>query len=431
MLERLSGFGRTATESVAVSFGPLEALQGKDWIARGSGLSYGDSALVHNGWVRRVPPATPRLVTHMRHGALVEVSAGTTIGELMRWLAPFGLELYVVPGSSYVTIGGAVAADIHGKNQHRVGTFGRYVHKLTLANPGEKPIEVHSTDESRAAIIGAMGLTGLITDVVLETRKSSGTHVVVERQTGASSERLLEHLQTIQMNYEYVVAWVDWTPLLTKGVTRWVIDAANDAGPTASPWKDRSLQFSVPAVSLPIAPPLVRAANETLFRVARRGKSFTKHKSQYFFPLDRIRNWNCFVGRNGFYEYQFVVPQESAATTMVEIESILKRLRLAPFFSGAKIFGSDFQSIGYMSFPTPGLTVAMDFFADDPQALEAMNAIDEVILAAKGRVYLAKDSRLNGSVFKNMYPQFTYVQEFRRNLSNPPVSCMSNRLGIE
>ena len=427
----LEGFGRTTLdlESSVETWNGVFSL-GANWIPRGRGLSYGDASLPGSGVALLVSQdSPPQLLESSSETPLVEVNAGVSVGSLQRWLARFGLELPVVPGSSLVTVGGAIAADIHGKNQHSQGSWGHHVESFELVNPGVARRTIKRDDPAFNVTVGGMGLTGLVTRATLRVRTARSNYVVGQRLSGEGSLRLVAALEDLQAGHEYVVAWLDWTRIPLQRTLRWVVDAANDCEGPATYQSRPNRRLGIPLRPVDPSPRSVRALNAMVFAIAGRRSVFTKSKDAFFFPLERVDGWNRLMGRSGFFEYQFVVPVAAANEVLASIERVCCANDIYPFFSGAKMFGWH-QPLGSLSFPSRGLTVAMDFFAGSPRLKSMLDELDSIILGSAGKVYLAKDARLGEEAFKRMYPGYRTLQDFRVSLPNAPSSMMERRLGI-
>lgn len=430
----LEGFGRTVRSTNSTSrLLSAHKISESSWIPRGSGLAYGDASLPVAGVAIQVDRCEPVLVPNLGGGSSVRVSAGLTIGELSSWLFDSSLELPVVPGSGRVTIGGAIASDVHGKNQHREGTFGGIVQRLVLLQD-EKRFEVVQGSDLFPYVVGAMGMSGIVVEADLQVRACTSGHVDISRWSGWGSANLLDCLMAQQEQHEYIVAWVDWTVGKRRGSFRWVVEAANSAKSRDTnlmrPKRASSANWvrALPTIALSPSTAAFQLINEVIFKQMAKTSNLRLRKTDFLFPLDRIPKWNQFIGRRGFIEYQFVVPICNAEKVMQSVLELIVEFEAAPFFSGAKIF-RDNESVGLLSFCRSGLTVSLDVLHNS-KSREMLEELDHVIVGAGGRVYLAKDSTLSAETFRMMYPDAAEIEALRSTLVNPPTSMMTRRLGI-
>ena len=412
-------------------------------IARGAGCSYGDAAQNERGAVLDMSDFK-RVLSIDPARRLVRAQAGATIGELMARLAAYGLTLPVVPGTRHVTLAGAIASDIHGKNHHRDGALARHVSALSLCTPAEGLLELtpESDPELFYATLGGMGLTGVIVEATLRATAlpSPWVAVDVDRTDGLSGT--LELLAGEERR-RYSVAWLD---MLAPGARmgRAVISRADplsaDQAPTPGRRTRRAQAYpgtlsrgpllDVPA-SFPAAllrPASVRAFNALNWRASpRRERGCPQALAPYFFPLDVLGKWNRLYGSAGLIQYQYVIPsgQESA------LERSFELMRRVPVYLAVfKRFGS--ASPGPLSFPLEGWTLAADIPAAAPSVGRTLAELDELVAGCGGRVYLTKDSRLPRETLQAMYPRLGEFQAQRLRADPEGVlsSDLARRLGL-
>ena len=419
----VSGWGRTVPtaatvrrpRSVAETAAILGSAGPRGVIARGLGRAYGDAAQNAGGTVidctglagMRLDPET----------GVVTAAAGMSVDALLRALIPHGWFVPVSPGTRQVTVGGAIAADIHGKNHHRDGSFSEALSSLRLILPsGEHRLVDRSDGRLFQATVGGMGLTGVIVEATFRCIPIRTSRMRVDTVRAANLEEALALMAEGDDAYRYSVAWID---LLARGpaLGRSVLTRGDHAEPAELTPRDAAdpLGFD-PRVRLgvpPWAPPgllnpmTVRAFNELWFRRApreRRGE--IQPLAGFFHPLDALAEWNRLYGRRGFLQYQFLLPF-GAEGTLQEIVERVSASGVASFLAVLKRLGA--ASGGWMSFPAPGWTLTLDVPVR-PRVLGLTRDLDTTVLAAGGRVYLAKDSVLRADAVERMYPR---VMDFR------------------
>jgi FAD/FMN-containing dehydrogenase len=355
---------------------------------------------------------------------VLRAEAGITLSEILRFAVPRGWFLPVTPGTRFVTLGGAIANDVHGKNHHRAGTFGCDVTCIGLVRSDSGLVEIGPEDEIFAATIGGLGLTGLILWAEIKLVRISSAFVDGEAIPFGAMDEFLAVARASEATHEFTVAWVDCAR--ADGDTRGVffrgdwsaegeLRVHEDGGP--------GIPFDAPAKLLN---PLTLAAFNRAYRAlhARGGpKRFRKHYRPFFYPLDGIGGWNRLYGRPGFYQYQCVVPF-AASAAIPELLGRIGRSGQGSFLSVLKTFGEK-ASPGLLSFPRPGVTLALDFPNRGERTLELMRDLDAVVRDAGGRLYPAKDSRMSPEMFKAGYPD---LDRFGRAIDPAMHSDFSRRV---
>jgi decaprenylphospho-beta-D-ribofuranose 2-oxidase len=389
----------------ALTSGPGRLPRGA--IARGMGRSYGDAAQRDGGVVVDTTSLDAFDVDHA--AATVRAQAGLTLGRLLGALARDGWVLPVVPGTQHVTVGGAIAADIHGKNHAAAGTFGRHVSALGLLTASGEVLELsqQSDPDLFGATIGGMGLTGLIVWAEIRLRRFAGPMLLVDSDR---FERLDDALALLDgPGGEYRVAWVDLLgPVPARGV---VTRARHADGPEARAGTTTvAARLTVPA-RWPgglLRPGLVRAHNTYRFRRApRRGTDEPQSYGAHMFPLDGLAAWPRLYGGAGLVQYQFVVPK-GQERTLEQVVAAMRRSSVPCYLAVLKDLGP--AGDAPLSFPLEGWTLALDMPAGAPGLAALLDAFDAWVAHAGGRVYLAKDGRLRPDVVAAMYPR---VEEWR------------------
>lgn len=427
----LSGWGRTpssaADVAVPANVGDAAALvegAGKNGaLARGLGRSYGDAALngggtiIETGAISRIRRLDPE-------GPTVTVEAGMSFDELLAALVPLGYFVPVTPGTRFVTVGGAIAADVHGKNHHVDGSIQRHVESfgLLLADGRTMRVDAASEPEMFAATCGGLGLTGIVTEATLRLLRIETAQMRVTRERTANLGATLERFAESDDRYHYSVAWIDCLAR-GKAMGRSVLMRANHARVDEVPVERRvnALSWSTGAgVPWPPLTPggLLRRSTVALFNEAyyRRAPATEREEYEgivpYFYPLDRVREWNRAYGPRGFVQYQFVVPY-GAEDTLRDVLGRLSREGVPSMLAVLKRMG---PGHGMLSFPVAGWTLALDIPARVPGLGPLLDGLDQLIADAGGRVYLAKDARLRRELLPTMYPELDRWKAVRARL---------------
>ena len=384
-------------------------------LAFAQGRSYGDTCL-NNGGVLLDTTALSRVIDFDKESGTLRCEAGTTLAEILPLIVPHNWFLPVTPGTKHVSIGGAIAHDVHGKNHHRAGTFGRYVKQFELLrSSGERLIcSLQSNPELFAATIAGMGLTGLITWAEFELKRIPGPAIAVERLPFGNLEEFLALATTADRDYEYTVAWLD-SGFRRGRFGRGVLLCGNSVEAPPNQRREitgassRRLPFTVPDFFL--NQPTISAMNALYYRLqTRQAKTETIDFEPFFYPLDAISNWNQIYGKSGFLQYQCVVPYAEHAA-VEEIFQRIARSSLAAVLTVLKVFG-ELTSPGMLSFPRAGITLAIDLPFRGEQTLKLLDELDEVTRAARGAVYPAKDARMSAESFQDYFPQWESFARF-------------------
>ncbi len=403
-------------------------------LARGLGRAYGDAAQNSGGLVLDMTSLNGPCGGE---GDLVDASAGTSLDRLIEELLPTGRFPAVVPGTRHVTIGGAIAADIHGKNHHRDGSFCDHVESIVLLTPKGERLVVKKGDDAFEATAGGMGLTGVIASARLRVRTLETAFMVVDTERASDLDDLLSRLRATDADHRYSVAWIDC--LATgRSLGRGVLMRGDHARRDELSGSQRGAPLVPPPSARLAAPPwaprgllnraTVRAFNEVYYRrapVAEHGRVQPLHA--FFFPLDAVRGWNRLYGSRGFLQYQCLVPFGAEET----VRSLLERLSEAGAPSFLAVLKAMAPGRGLLSFPGAGWTLAVDIPVVAGLG-RLLDELDQLVAAVSGRVYLAKDSRLRPDLLPAMYPELPRWEEIRASLDPDRVmrSDLARRLAL-
>ncbi len=424
----LTGWGRTSPSgsSVVTVLSPTDIQEtitnatSRGVLARGMGRSYGDAAQASGGTLLDLSAVTS--VELDRTKGLVTVGAGVSLDHLLRLIVPAGFFVPVTPGTRMVSMGGAIAADVHGKSHHVEGTFGSHVSSMTLIDGtgATRTLTPTTTPQEFWATVGGMGLTGVITEATFDLVPIETALMSVDTERISSLDDLMARMVEGDDQYRYSVAWIDSVDsagrgILTRGdhATADQLSGARANDPLAY---DPKVLATAPRFfpSFLINPLTARAFNEAWFRKApRTRKDELQSIGAFFHPLDGIQEWNRVYGSGGFLQYQFVVPDSGADL----VEHTLKRLRDvgAPgYLTVLKRFGA--ANPAPLSFPQPGWTLAIDVPVRVDGLGDVLDELDELVLSAGGRLYLAKDSRMSPEMMVASYPRLSEWQSVRDSM---------------
>jgi len=417
---RLTGWGR-ATGSLATVHqatsaddvrGVIRTAGRGGVLARGLGRSYGDAAQNDGGTVVTLHAGHDELDLDSAAG-IVRVPAGASIDRLLRELVARGWRLPVMPGTRFVSVGGAAAADVHGKNHHVDGSFGRWVDELSLVDGcgDERKLSPAADPDAFWATIGGMGLTGIITGAVLKVEPLVSTQVQVRTRRFRELDAVIRAMETSP--YRYHVAWVDAAP--GGGFGRSVLDEGDDHD-----LPDDELLFAprrpVPMPPLGVnvvRPSVTKMFNELWWRRAPQDRHWLVPMSRFFHPLDGLGGWSRAYGRRGFLQWQIAVPFGAEALLERSLRALCK-IGAVPSLVVLKRFGE--SSPAPLSFPVPGWTLAVDIAVGPPWLPQLLTRLDEEVADAGGRVYLAKDARMSPEAFSRMYPRVEQWRSVRDRL---------------
>lgn len=380
----------------------------------GKGRSYGDVCL-NDGGVLLNSSGLDRFIRFDADTGVLRCEAGVTLQSVLRLILPAGWFLPVTPGTQFVTVGGAIANDVHGKNHHGAGTFGCHVQcfELLRSDKGKVLCSREQNKDLFEATIGGLGLTGLILWAEFQLKRVPGPWMECEQIRFERLEEFFELSAASDANHEYTVAWLDCISLGNKRA-RGIFIRGNHCSPgihnsAASPAARSIFGFDAPEILMNRL--TISAFNWMYFhRQLRNAARSTVHFERFFYPLDGVAEWNRLYGQRGFLQYQFVVPYENREAVR-EILDLLANSRELCTLSVLKVFGA-VRSPGLLSFPRPGVTLAMDFPFRGRPTLDLCEQFDELVRKNGGAVYPAKDARMSSKSFQTYFPRWAEFSSF-------------------
>lgn len=396
-------------------------------IARGLGRSYGDSALSENIVVSE---QLNHFISFDEESGILHCEAGVSLNDILTTFVPRGWFLFVTPGTKFITIGGAIASDVHGKNHHIEGSFSDHLTSLTLITNG-KEITCSREDNPDLfrATCGGMGLTGLITEATFKLKPIISAYI---NQKVVKAKNLDTALELFDQYKEaaYSVAWIDCLStgdnlgrsLLILG------DHANNGELTKH--KEGILNMPCDMPSFLLNQYTIQAFNSVYYNKQRKEEvNSIVHYDSFFYPLDGINNWNRMYGKNGFTQYQFVIPKEAGKEGLAEILEAIAESKQGSFLAVLKVLGKGNKNL--LSFPMEGYTLALDFKLKD-KLFSLLDRLDIIVRRYKGRLYLSKDVRMSEEMFKAGYPQWEEFQALRKEYGADESyhSLQSKRIGL-
>ena len=397
---------------------------GAPGVAHGMGRSYGDACLNPQGTLWLTTGLDHFIAFDDRTGRLV-CEAGVLLRDIQRLAVPRGWILPVTPGTQLVTVGGAIANDVHGKNHHVLGAFGDHVQRLTLLRTDGETIQCGPDERPDwfAATVGGVGLTGVIVQAEIQLRRIPGPWLETETIPYANLDEFFQLADDSEAQWEHTVSWIDCIP---GSGGRGVFMRGNPVAAERQP---------VPPgrqLTMPIVPPvsLVNRLSLRPFNMAyyhlkkwRAGRAVT-HYEPFFYPLDNLLEWNRMYGPRGFFQYQSVVPRGVARDAVQSMLQEIARFGDGSFLAVLKTFGNR-APVGMLSFAQPGATLALDFPNHGEHTQKLFARLDAIVTEARGRIYLAKDARMPRALFEAGYPRLPEFLKYRdRGIS----SGLSRRL---
>ena len=390
----------------------------------GMGRSYGDVCLNPNGnlWLTT---GLDRFIHLDESSGLLTCEAGVLLRDIQKLVIPRGWILPVTPGTQLITVGGAIANDIHGKNHHIHGAFGDHVRQLTLARTNGETILCgpEQRKEWFSATVGGIGLTGLILSAEIQLRRISGPWLETETIPYANLDDFFQLADDSETDWEHTVSWID---CVSGGGGRGLFMRGNHSAASSGPIP------SGRSKKIPVEPPIslvnglsLRAFNILYYKLGQwQAGASLSHYEPFFYPLDNILEWNRMYGPKGFFQYQCAIPRDVGQNAIQSLLKEISRSGSGSFLAVIKTFG-DREPVGMLSFPRPGVTLALDFPNKGPRTEQLFQRLDAIVSEAGGWIYLAKDARMSKKLFEAGYPALERFLSYR----DPGISsAMSRRL---
>jgi FAD/FMN-containing dehydrogenase len=391
---------------------PVSAAQ--SLLVYGNGRSYGDSCLNAGGRML-LGRSLQRMIAFDAASGILRCEAGVLLSEILSLTVPQGWFLPVTPGTRFVTVGGAIANDVHGKNHHVYGTFGMQLRSFELLRSDGQRLSCSPQQHADlfAATIGGLGLTGMIVAAELQLRRIRNPWVVSETLRYRSLDEFFALCAESDRDFEYTVSWVDCASR-GKRLGRGLFMRGNHA-----PCLAQAPHYRAKARTFPLVPPLslvnaltLKAFNEVYYRKPWPDFSTQiQHYEPFFYPLDGLLEWNRMYGPRGFYQYQCVLPLPDGRIAVAELLNEIAASGLGSFLAVLKLCG-DAVSPGMLSFPMSGVSLALDFPNRGAALHRLLQRLDRVVAEAGGRLYPAKDGRMPGELFRSGYPQWQAFSQY-------------------
>lgn len=386
----------------------------------GMGRSYGDVGLNPNGLLWLTSNLNHFIAFDQTTG-LLKCEVGVLLRDIQRLFIPRGWMLPVTPGTQMVTVGGAIANDIHGKNHHALGSFGDHVRHLKVVRTDGQIIECGPSllPEWFAATVGGLGLTGVIIEAQIQLKRVSGPWLDTETIPFTNLTEFFNLADSSERDWEHTVSWIDCLSGDGKGI---FMRANPSASKEPSPIKGNRRMPFTPPISL-VNSLSLKPFNFAYYNLKKynAGKNIV-HYEPFFYPLDKLLEWNRMYGPKGFFQYQSVIPRDVGHDATKAMLHEIERANEGSFLAVLKTFGNQ-EPLGMLSFPQPGVTLALDFPNHGDRTLKLFERLDAIVKEAKGRIYPAKDARMSKEIFEAGYPKLKEFQQYR----DPKISSSLSR----
>lgn len=379
----------------------------------GLGKSYGDSCLNEDGIVINTTGLN-KFIEFDKDNNLLTVESGVTLSDCLDFLIPRGYFLITTPGTKNITVGGAIANDVHGKNHHKSGTFGNHVESFRLLRSDNKIYNCSNSEniELYKATIGGLGLTGIIIDATFKVKPVETSYIDIKSIKFDNIYEFLEINSELEKKYEFTVSWIDSTASGSE-LGRGIYSAGNFSNHLCNKEKKESNKVIPFPIELPLINNITVKTFNSLFynKQIKKIETETVHYNPFFYPLDKIDGWNKAYGKKGFIQYQFVIPFGHNIDNLIKILSVIANSGLSSFLTVLKTFG-DVSSPGMLSFPRPGITMAIDFSMQNRKIFDVLKQTDEILKQTGGVIYPAKDARMSANNFQIFYPQWKEFSQY-------------------
>jgi FAD/FMN-containing dehydrogenase len=380
----------------------------KLYLCYGKGKSYGDVCLNEGNTIIDMSNLN-HLIDFNKDTGVIECEAGITLSKILEFIVPYNWFLPVTPGTKFITLGGAVANDVHGKNHHVAGTFGNHIvdFKLLRSDGNVYKCSKNENTELFEATIGGIGLTGIIKSVRFQLKRIENPFMYVENIKFNNLDEFYSINEESERDFPYTVSWVDCTTKgksMGRGIYMRGKHASNSDIDKQFEHKDGGIPFPIQAPFINIF--TVKAFNKLFY--SKQLKRVTKQivpYEPYFYPLDFVDGWENAYGKNGFLQHQFVLPTGSSKDILKEIFNLIVSSGMSSFLTVLKTFG-ELKSPGMLSFPQKGITLAIDYRMEGQKTLDLLKKIDDLLVETGGRIYPGKDARMSKEHFHKFYPNF-------------------------
>lgn len=398
--------------------------QGMKGLSFGNGRSYGDICLNPNGILWSMQ-SLQRFIAFDDVTGILKCEAGVFLRDIQQYFVPRGWMLPVTPGTQLATLGGAIANDVHGKNHHAFGSFGDHVLSLRLLRTNGDIVDCGPLENADwfKATVGGMGLTGAISQAQIQLRKVAGPWLEAENIPFNSLRSFFELADQSKAAWEHTVSWID---CVSSRQPRGIFMRANHSSEVSQgyPNNQKKTMHIVPPISL-VNRLTLKPFNFVYYHLKTlQQRKFKVHYEPFFYPLDNILEWNKMYGPRGFYQYQSVVPRLAGERAISAMLKEIAHLGEGSFLAVLKTFG-DRQPVGMLSFPQPGITLALDFPNRGARTLALFDTLNSIVRQAGGRIYAAKDACMPPELFVSGYPKLSEFQKYR---DHGISSAMSRRL---
>ncbi|HLX55179.1 MAG TPA: FAD-binding oxidoreductase [Aquella sp.] len=418
-------WGRVGASSSDIDYYPVSRQYNLNFasadkiLVYGNGRSYGDVCLSDQASIIN-GRSLDKFIHFNRKDGTLTCETGITLQQILKLIVPTGWFLPVTPGTQYVTLGGAIANDVHGKNHHAVGSFGCFVEEFELCQSQNQRLVCSKTQNANYffATIGGLGLTGWIVWAKIRLLPICNTNMVTNSYKFANLAEYFVLNAALAATSSYTVAWIDCLSSGNK-LGRGIYFTGEHAG-----FQERIVLPKLRRLNVPLKPPVslinrysLQMFNFLYYHRKQSAAPTVQHYEPFFYPLDSINNWNKLYGKRGFYQYQFVVPFSGAQEVITEVLKHISKRKMGSFLAVLKTFGN-ISSGGLLSFARPGVTLALDFANQGNKTAQLFRILDQIVLEAGGAIYPAKDACMSPELFRHGYPR---LEEFKL-LKDPKFS---------